>query len=195
MLECGRRSHTSNSFDRYHFNRCLSNKFRGYKQKTSKNAFCLTVDKQSTPEICFTANTQRGTPTAILAGLGTSQIAKTSLQPLELLSVSVRDAWYNQLPNIPVIFTIKEGDASFADLPGAPACVNPNAGLNGVEHAKPTQRLIVTTGRFIQAATVASYCHIITRIHYQNNSCLSRSNLHKTLVRTQKRVWAHVRHA
>ena len=83
----------------------------------------------------FTASTQRGAVHKISSDNGLNQIAETNAQPLELLSAVVRDANDNLLPNIPVVFTIEAGDASFADITGIQA----TAYTTGPNPAKATQ--------------------------------------------------------
>jgi large repetitive protein len=105
------------------------------------------VVKASNPalgeEVTFTASTQRGAVAKINADLGTNQIAETNAQPLELLSLVVRDASDNVLPNVQVVFTIEEGDASFPDTTGVQASANPN----GQDTSKPAQRIILSTDK------------------------------------------------
>jgi hypothetical protein len=117
----------------------------------------LTVGKQTGPganvvqasnpklleQVTFTASTQRGAVFKINADLGTNQIAETNAQPLELLSAVVRDANDNLLPNVPVVFTIEEGDASFPDTTGVQATANPN----GTNPTKAAQRIILATDK------------------------------------------------
>jgi hypothetical protein len=109
----------------------------------------MTVGKQSGPganaikashprlseEVIFSANTQRGQVARINADLGTNQIAETNAQPLELLSAVVRDAFDNVLPNVPVVFTIEEGEATFPDTPGATALAWPSCERAGLRNA------------------------------------------------------------
>ncbi|OGB18894.1 MAG: hypothetical protein A2W72_11875 [Burkholderiales bacterium RIFCSPLOWO2_12_67_14] len=117
----------------------------------------FTVGKQSGPganevrashpalgeAVTFSANTQRGEPQRVNADHGKNQIAETNAQPLELLSLVVRDALDNPLPNVPVVFTIEEGDAVFPDVSGAPASSYP-AGPNP---GKAAQRIVMATDK------------------------------------------------
>jgi large repetitive protein len=91
-----------------------------------------------TEEVFFTASTQRGDVAKVNADLGTNQIAETNAQPLELLSVVVRDKHDNTLPNVPVVFTVEEGDASLPDTSGAQA-----QAVNG----KLGQRIVLSTDK------------------------------------------------
>ncbi len=83
------------------------------------------VVEASLPEmgqpVTFVATTARGAVAKVNADLGISQFAETSAQPLELMSVIVRDRDDNTLPGVPVVYTVEEGDAYFADIPGAVA--------------------------------------------------------------------------
>lgn len=70
---------------------------------------------QFSGEVYFHATTRRGAVSKVLADIGTYQIAETGSTPLELLSVVVRDVSDNHLPDVPVVFTVEEGDAFFID--------------------------------------------------------------------------------
>ena len=94
-------------------------------------------------EVTFTASTQRGAVNKISADLGTNQISETNAQPLELLSAVVRDAQDNLLPNIPVVFTIEAGDASFPDSTGAQA----STFASGPLPDKAAQRIVLNTDK------------------------------------------------
>ena len=87
----------------------------------------------------FTASTQRGAVHKISGRTdnegGLNQITETNAQPLELLSAVVRDANDNLLPNVPVVFTIEAGDASFLDTTGIQA----SAHTTGPNPAKTAQ--------------------------------------------------------
>jgi hypothetical protein len=143
---------------RYRNSSCLVNKYPSYKRNLKvKKSTWLTVGKQTGPganvvqasnpklleQVTFTASTQRGAVFKINADLGTNQIAETNAQPLELLSAVVRDANDNLLPNVPVVFTIEEGDASFPDTTGVQATANPN----GTNPTKAAQRIILATDK------------------------------------------------
>lgn len=77
-----------------------------------------SLASQFSGEIYFHATTQRGPVSKVLADIGTHQIAETGSTPLELLSVVVRDVSDNHLPDVPVVFTVEEGDAFFIDDSG-----------------------------------------------------------------------------
>lgn len=117
----------------------------------------LTTGKQSGPganvvkvnhpklteEVTFTATTERGVVFKVNADLGTNQFAATNSQPLELLSVVVRDREDNPLPNVPVVYTIDEGDAYFTDNLGGVAQnggkrIVLNTDKNGMAALRPT---------------------------------------------------------
>ena len=85
-----------------------------------------------------------GTVAKVNADMGTHQIAETNAQPLELLSVVVRDDADNLLPNIAVVFTMEAGDASFVDTNGAQAVANPT---NTANPSKPAQRITLYTDK------------------------------------------------
>jgi len=74
-----------------------------------------------TEGVTFVATTQRGAVAKVNADMGINQFAETSSQPLELMSVVIRDVEDNHLPNVPVVFSVEEGDAYFVDTTGAQA--------------------------------------------------------------------------
>ncbi|MBC7719632.1 MAG: hypothetical protein H7Z77_07560, partial [Chitinophagaceae bacterium] len=69
---------------------------------------------------------------------------KSSSQSYLQRLVVVRDDADNLLPNIAVVFTIEEGDASFVDTSGAQAVANP---ANTVNPSKPAQRITLYTDK------------------------------------------------
>lgn len=84
--------------------------------------------------VTFVATSQRGAVAKVNADLGINQFAETGGQPLELMSVIVRDRDDNPLPGVTVVYRVEEGDAFFADTPGA------SASDNG-------QRIVLTTDK------------------------------------------------
>ena len=94
---------------------------------------------QLTEEVTFVATTQRGVVAKVLADTGINQFAETGSQPLEILSVVVRDREDNLLPNIPVVFSVEEGDAFFTDQAGEHLSkVVLNTDKNGLTAIRPT---------------------------------------------------------
>lgn len=98
---------------------------------------------QVSETVTFTATTERGAVFKINADLGINQFAETGSQPLELLSVVVRDREDNLLPNVPVVFAIDEGDAYFTDHLGGIAQdggkrIVLNTDKNGLAALRPT---------------------------------------------------------
>ncbi len=71
--------------------------------------------------VTFVATSERGAVAMVNADLGIHQFGQTGAQPLELMSVVVRDRNDNVLPGVQVVFSVEEGDAYFADTPGATA--------------------------------------------------------------------------
>ncbi|UXH76185.1 hypothetical protein [Roseateles amylovorans] len=69
--------------------------------------------------VTFVATSERGAVALVNADLGIHQFGQTGAQPLELMSVVVRDRSDNVLPGVQVVFSVEEGDAYFADTPGA----------------------------------------------------------------------------
>jgi Bacterial Ig-like domain len=63
-------------------------------------------------DVIFTATGERGAPSLILIEGSGTQYAEVGSQPLEALSAIVYDSVRNPSPNIPVNFTIDEGDAT-----------------------------------------------------------------------------------
>jgi len=131
----------------------------------------LTTGKQSGPganvvkanhpglteDVTFTATTERGAVFKINADLGTNQFAETGSQPLELLSVVVRDRDDNLLPNVPVVFTIEEGNAYFTDNLGGVAQnggkrIVLNTDKNGMAALRPTIGNDASTVRIVAKA-------------------------------------------
>ena len=160
-LKLGMPSEKSARSGYYDFDSCSRSIYADYlptsflnplKRQHSSPKIWLSAGKQTGPganaikashprlgeEVIFTANTARGAVARISADLGTNQIAETNAQPLELLSAVVRDAFDNVLPNIPVVFTIEEGEATFPDTTGASA-----EAANG----KPAQRITLSTDK------------------------------------------------
>jgi len=90
-------------------------------------------------DVTFVATTERGAVYKVLGDTGLNQFAETGSQPLELLSVVVRDREDNDLPNVPVLFKVEEGDAFFVDAQGnKSASLLLNTDKNGITATRPT---------------------------------------------------------
>jgi hypothetical protein len=113
----------------------------------------FTIGKQSGPganvvkvshpeiaeEVTFVATTQRGAVYKVSADTGINQFAETGSQPLDLLSIVIRDREDNVLPNVPVKFSVAVGDAFFTDVSGNRVdSVVMHTDKNGLTALRPT---------------------------------------------------------
>lgn len=99
----------------------------------------VTAGHPDLPEgVTFVATTERGAVSKVSADTGIYQFAEVRSQPLELLSVVVRDIGDNVLPNVPVVFEIETGDGFFPDDSGQPqARAVARTDKNGVAAIRP----------------------------------------------------------
>lgn len=107
-------------------------------------------------DVHFSATTRAGVPAKVLADLGINQFAEAGAQPLELMSVIVRDKADNHLVGVPVTFTVEQGDAFFPGANGERAAsITLVTDKNGLTATRPLLGNVPGLVRIVARAALA----------------------------------------